>query len=205
MHVWMMFRQDLGKESPDDVVFWVCAFALNQHRAADEVGSSPERGPFNAALAKARWGAVMVLDDSAHPSRRVWWYALDQSDHIVCITACMHVQYPAKCCNPARHSGMQCGQTSRNAMRPDIQECNAARYPTMQSGQTSTKANGYNPWPTVMATHTSSDLSGIIQTDSRGDHLVNVGLPSLLKVDHPLPPRPFFAYAHLHVAQQWGD
>ena len=76
MRVWMLFRQDLDKESPDDVVFWICLFALNQHQAAMEVGSSPELGPFNAALAKARWGAVMVLDEFAQPFKRVWWYVL---------------------------------------------------------------------------------------------------------------------------------
>ena len=48
--------KDPGKESPDDVVFWVCLFALNQHQAAEEVGSSPECGSFTAALAKARHG-----------------------------------------------------------------------------------------------------------------------------------------------------
>ena len=57
--------EKIGKKSPDDVVFWVCLFALNQHQAAAEVGSTPEEGPFNAALAKARYGAVMVLDGRA--------------------------------------------------------------------------------------------------------------------------------------------
>ena len=63
----------LGKESPEDVVFWICLFALNQHQAEKEVGRSPELGPFNAALAKARYGAAMVLDASAEPFKRVWW------------------------------------------------------------------------------------------------------------------------------------
>ena len=54
-------------------MFWICCFALNQHDAAAEVGSSPEQGPFNAALAKAKKGAVMVLDEAANPLKRVWW------------------------------------------------------------------------------------------------------------------------------------
>ena len=32
----------------------------------------PEQGPFNAALAKARHGAVMVLDEGAMPFERIW-------------------------------------------------------------------------------------------------------------------------------------
>jgi len=63
---------DIGKESPDDVVFWVCLFALNQHQKKEEVGATPEEGPFNAALAHARHGAVMVLDGRAEPMARIW-------------------------------------------------------------------------------------------------------------------------------------
>ncbi|CAE8647194.1 unnamed protein product [Polarella glacialis] len=54
------------------MVFWVCVLALNQHRAAEEVGSSPEDGPFNAALMQAKAGAVMILDNNVHPFRRIW-------------------------------------------------------------------------------------------------------------------------------------
>jgi len=64
--------QDIKKDSADDVVFWICLFALNQHQAEDEVGSTPEEGPFNVALAKAKSGAVMVLDGSAQPMHRIW-------------------------------------------------------------------------------------------------------------------------------------
>jgi len=64
--------QDIKKDSADDVVFWICLFALNQHQAKDEVGSTPEEGPFNVALAKAKSGAVMVLDGSAQPMHRIW-------------------------------------------------------------------------------------------------------------------------------------
>ena len=67
--------EQLGKESADDVVFWICLFALNQHQAAKEVGLSPEQGPFNAALAKAGH-AVMVLDAAAHPLKHIWWYVI---------------------------------------------------------------------------------------------------------------------------------
>jgi len=64
--------KSIGKSSPDEVVFWICLFALNQHQAAEEVGSTPEQGPFNAALANAKHGAVMVLDAHAEPMQRIW-------------------------------------------------------------------------------------------------------------------------------------
>ncbi|CAK9030302.1 unnamed protein product, partial [Durusdinium trenchii] len=47
-------------------------FALNQHAVADEVGEKPKQGPFNAALAQAAGGAVMVLDQEIHPFTRIW-------------------------------------------------------------------------------------------------------------------------------------
>ena len=39
---------------------------------ADEVGEDPMHGPFNAALAQAAAGAVMVLDEHSHPFKRIW-------------------------------------------------------------------------------------------------------------------------------------
>eukprot|EP00931_Biecheleriopsis_adriatica_P077862 TRINITY_DN51346_c0_g1_i1.p1 TRINITY_DN51346_c0_g1~~TRINITY_DN51346_c0_g1_i1.p1 ORF type:complete len:647 (+),score=125.34 TRINITY_DN51346_c0_g1_i1:291-1943(+) len=62
----------LGKREPEGVVYWLCVLALNQHRAGEEVGSSPEEGPFNAALMQASAGAVMVVDDNVHPFSRIW-------------------------------------------------------------------------------------------------------------------------------------
>ena len=62
----------LGLCSPQSVVFWICLFALNQHEVADEVGEDPMHGPFNAALAQAAAGAVMVLDEHSHPFKRIW-------------------------------------------------------------------------------------------------------------------------------------
>ena len=54
------------------VVFWICLFALNQHNVAEEVGENPQQGPFNAALAQATGGAVMVLDEDIKPFSRIW-------------------------------------------------------------------------------------------------------------------------------------
>lgn len=65
------FRR-LDTACPKSVVFWICLFAVNQHAVADEVGDSPMQGPFNAAIAKAEGGAVMVLDEHINPFKRIW-------------------------------------------------------------------------------------------------------------------------------------
>ena len=57
----------IGAESSKSMVYWICLFALNQHAVADEVGENPMQGPFNAALAQAEGGAVMVLDGGKRP------------------------------------------------------------------------------------------------------------------------------------------
>ena len=62
-----MNSERMDVESPKSVVFWICLFALNQHDVADEVGENPMQGPFNAALAQAEGGAVMVLDEEINP------------------------------------------------------------------------------------------------------------------------------------------
>lgn len=59
-------------EQPQCLVFWICLFALNQHNAAEEVGGNPREGPFNASLAQASCGAVMVVDEQISPFRRIW-------------------------------------------------------------------------------------------------------------------------------------
>jgi len=64
--------KNIGKDNPDEIIFWICLFAVNQHQKAKEVGSSLEHAPFNVALAKAKYGAVMVLDDQAKPMKRIW-------------------------------------------------------------------------------------------------------------------------------------
>ena len=56
----------------ESLVYWICLFALNQHKVAEEVGENPREGPFNAALAQATGGAVMVLDEEIRPFSRLW-------------------------------------------------------------------------------------------------------------------------------------
>ena len=67
-----MNSERMDVESPKSMVFWICLFALNQHDVADEVGENPMQGPFNAALAQAEGGAVMVLDEEINPFKRIW-------------------------------------------------------------------------------------------------------------------------------------
>ena len=67
-----MNSQRMGVENPKSMVYWICPFALNQHAVADEVGENPMQGPFNAALAQAEGGAVMVLDEEINPFKRIW-------------------------------------------------------------------------------------------------------------------------------------
>ena len=81
----------IGAESSKSMVYWLCLFALNQHAVADEVGENPMQGPFNAALAQAEGGAVMVLDEEINPFKRIWCLfeisrlkALNQPFELIC-------------------------------------------------------------------------------------------------------------------------
>lgn len=67
-----MSAQRLGRSDAADVTVWICLFAINQHRASQEVGDTPEDGPFNAAIAKSASGVVMIVDADVHPFRRIW-------------------------------------------------------------------------------------------------------------------------------------
>ena len=66
------FLADWPASVASDISFWICLFALDQHNPASEVGTSPEDGPFNAALAKAEHGVLMILDDELQPLKRIW-------------------------------------------------------------------------------------------------------------------------------------
>eukprot|EP00434_Breviolum_minutum_P007685 symbB.v1.2.006779.t1/scaffold396.1/size242164/6 len=62
----------IARPQPGNMVYWLCILALNQHRPGDEVGSSPEEGPFNAALVQSTCGAVMIVDERVSPFSRIW-------------------------------------------------------------------------------------------------------------------------------------
>lgn len=62
----------IARPQPGGMVYWLCILALNQHRPGDEVGSSPEEGPFNAALVQSTCGAVMIVDEMVSPFSRIW-------------------------------------------------------------------------------------------------------------------------------------
>ena len=81
----------IGAESSKSMVYWICLFSLNQHAVVEEVGENPMQGPFNAALAQAEGGAVMVLDEEINPFKRIWCLfeisrlkALNQPFELIC-------------------------------------------------------------------------------------------------------------------------
>ena len=72
LDLWADANYNKMTSEKDALVFWICLFALNQHDVAEEVGENPQQGPFNAALAQATGGAVMVLDEEVKPFSRIW-------------------------------------------------------------------------------------------------------------------------------------
>ena len=72
LDLWADSNYDKLTSEKEALVFWICLFALNQHDVAEEVGGNPRQGPFNAALAQATGGAVMVLDEEVKPFSRIW-------------------------------------------------------------------------------------------------------------------------------------
>ena len=72
LDLWADANYNKMTSEKDALVFWICLFALNQHDVAEEVGENPQQGPFNAALAQATGGAVMVLDEKVKPFSRIW-------------------------------------------------------------------------------------------------------------------------------------
>ena len=67
LDLWADANYDKLTSEKEALVYWICLFALNQHDVAEEVGGNPHQGPFNAALAQATGGAVMVLDEEVKP------------------------------------------------------------------------------------------------------------------------------------------
>lgn len=62
-----------GADGSHSTAFWICLFALNQHRLQEELGTSSVRAmPFAYGLAKASQGVLMILDQKVEPFRRLW-------------------------------------------------------------------------------------------------------------------------------------
>ena len=72
LDLWADSNYDKLTSEKEALVYWICLFALNQHDVAEEVGENPQQGPFNAALAQATGGAVMVLDEEVKPFSQIW-------------------------------------------------------------------------------------------------------------------------------------
>eukprot|EP00927_Polykrikos_kofoidii_P046428 TRINITY_DN4067_c0_g1_i4.p1 TRINITY_DN4067_c0_g1~~TRINITY_DN4067_c0_g1_i4.p1 ORF type:complete len:948 (-),score=143.90 TRINITY_DN4067_c0_g1_i4:61-2904(-) len=63
--------QHFIKMRGDESVFWICAYANNQHDLTAEVTDDPEQSSFRRALQKCK-GTVMVLDEQATTFSRAW-------------------------------------------------------------------------------------------------------------------------------------
>ncbi|CAE7251114.1 ANKHD1 [Symbiodinium sp. CCMP2592] len=73
LRIWAEARhQGVEVGGPQAVVYWIGLFALNRQEAAEEADKSPLHEPFNAALARAKAGALMVLDEQIQPFGRIW-------------------------------------------------------------------------------------------------------------------------------------
>jgi hypothetical protein len=55
----------------EDAVYWVCAYANNQHELGADLGTDPKKSSFYKALQQAE-GVLLVLDKQATPFSRIW-------------------------------------------------------------------------------------------------------------------------------------
>jgi len=62
----------LGKDKPDNVVFWMSVFAQNPHRANKEQGARFGFQPWEMALQKCSAGLAVLYDEEANPLARAW-------------------------------------------------------------------------------------------------------------------------------------
>ena len=71
----------------EDTVYWVCAYANNQHELGADLGDDPRKSSFYKALRQVK-GVVVVLDPLATPSAQVEFDCaaeLDQFMHAVAV------------------------------------------------------------------------------------------------------------------------
>mmetsp|Transcript_111955 Transcript_111955/g.311690 ORF Transcript_111955/g.311690 Transcript_111955/m.311690 type:complete len:634 (-) Transcript_111955:31-1932(-) len=68
----VMCLQEFGKaRCLYRLVFWVCAYANNQHKLHADMSADPANSSFRRAMALSH-GSVLVLDSQATPFKRVW-------------------------------------------------------------------------------------------------------------------------------------
>ena len=59
------------RELGEDALYWVCAYANNQHELGADLGTDPRESSFYKAMQLAK-GVVVVLDPKATPFTRIW-------------------------------------------------------------------------------------------------------------------------------------
>ena len=56
----------------DDVAYWVCAFALNQHVQSGDLNAGSTDNPFVRAIGLAKGRVLSIIDDKCNTYTRVW-------------------------------------------------------------------------------------------------------------------------------------
>ncbi|CAK9055335.1 unnamed protein product [Durusdinium trenchii] len=137
----------------ESVVFWICLFALNQHDVTAEVGQNPRQGPFNAALAQAAAGAVMVLDEQINPFKRIWC--------LFEVSRLKDLQKPFELiCDlgPFSELDSRASQSDAGATKMLQATCQALWEVSASKAQSSTEADKYRIWAETADRHWRSIL-----------------------------------------------
>mmetsp|Transcript_117685 Transcript_117685/g.344674 ORF Transcript_117685/g.344674 Transcript_117685/m.344674 type:complete len:642 (-) Transcript_117685:204-2129(-) len=71
VHFVMCLQHFVAARRPSRAVFWVCAYANNQHDLNGDLADNPAESSFKRALDLSK-GTLMVLDSNATPFTRVW-------------------------------------------------------------------------------------------------------------------------------------
>ena len=154
LELWSAEHYQTMTSEKESLVFWICLFALNQHNVAEEVGQNPQQGPFNAALAQATGGAVMVLDEEINPFKRIWC--------LFEISRLKHLQRPFELI--CREGSLSRPETSQNraASTEMLQAtCEVLWSVSAAKAQSSVEADKYQIWAEVADTCVKGGIDGL--------------------------------------------
>ena len=141
LELWAAEHYQTMTSEKESLVFWICLFALNQHNVAEEVGQNPQQGPFNAALAQATGGAVMVLDEEINPFKRIWC--------LFEISRLKHLQRPFE---------LICSEASTEMLQAT---CEALWSVSAAKAQSSVASDKYQIWAEVADTDFKGRIDGL--------------------------------------------
>jgi len=65
---------DVNKSRPEDVVFWICAFVLNEHQVDDELSGDLSMAPFRLGLGYAKHAIMLLNADNYGRVLTAWNY-----------------------------------------------------------------------------------------------------------------------------------